>query len=230
MSELKKISAYVPEELYDCLEKDKEEGKISLSQAIIAALANHYNIEVTVGKSGRRVTLGGETATVERVEALENKFAEFSSNITEQIEQVLSAIQSNQKSTNGVVVNHEQTQQKVLTVKNSSIDKLLQNQEVEILPEKKITPNNTQLTLETTIQIKPLTTKLLASRLEVYKNTPANRKSKFSIEEFEKWSMEKDPNNIPWIPNPDGKGYLPSEKVLEGQLIELQKWIEKQND
>ena len=57
MSNLKKISAYVPEELYEHLKKDQDELGITLSQVIIGALANHYNIEVTVCKSGKRVTL-----------------------------------------------------------------------------------------------------------------------------------------------------------------------------
>lgn len=226
-SKLKKISAYVPEELYECLEKDKEEAKISLSQAIIAALANHYNIEVTVGKSGRRVTLGGETATVQRVEALENKFAEFSSNITEQIEQVLSAIQSNKKSINGKVVNHKQTRKEASKVKNESIDKFLVNSIVEYEGNQLSCLPVESTEVEQEVKITPFTGRLLAKRLGVGKDTPAHHKRKKSSEEFCKWSMPKDFDEIGWIPNPDGTGYIPFQKISEEQLISLQKWIEK---
>lgn len=224
-SKLKKISAYVPEELYECLEKDKEEAKISLSQVIIAALANHYNIEVTVGKSGRRVTLGGETATVQRVEALENKFAEFSSNITEQIEQVLSAIQSNKKSTNGKVVNHKQTVKEASRVKNESIDKFLTNSVIEYEGNQLSCLPIESAKTEQELQITPLTGRLLGKRLKVGKDTPAQQKRKKSSEEFCKWSIQKDLDDIGWIPNPDGTGYIPSKEITQEQLKILEEWI-----
>lgn len=238
MAELKKISAYVPEELYDCLEKDKNEGGISFSQAIIAALANHYNLEVTVGKSGHRITLGGETATVQRVEALEQKFSEFSSSINEQLEQVLSAIQNSRQTVSRNKIEHQQSVNKNGIVKNQSINRLLDNKNEQI---ECVLPLQEQLLLETEekregskldsdllpsiVDIKPLTGRLLGLRLSVAKTTPFTSKRRLTLEQFKKWSSEKDPNSIFWIPDPDGSRYLPSEETTEDQLLELRKWL-----
>ncbi len=52
-TKLPKISAYIPHDLYKCLQKDQRKTGMSMSQAVIAALANHYNLEETVGKGVR---------------------------------------------------------------------------------------------------------------------------------------------------------------------------------
>ena len=70
-TKLPKISAYIPLDLYQCLQKDKQKTGMSMSQVIIAALANHYNLEETIRKGGRRVIVGGETS--KRITALEKK-------------------------------------------------------------------------------------------------------------------------------------------------------------
>jgi len=66
-----KISAYIPQELYKCLQKDQQKTGLSMSQVVIAALANHYNLQKTVGRGGKRVIVGGETSN--RLTALESK-------------------------------------------------------------------------------------------------------------------------------------------------------------
>ena len=224
MSELKKISAYVPKELYDCLKKDKEESEISFSQAIIAALANHYNIEVTVGKSGRRVTLGGETATAGRVDALEQKFEQFSYSVSEQIEQILSAVQSNNQTINRNKVDYKQSVNGNDVIRNQSIDKLLDEPITETPVKKKINSSQQLALVDIKTDIKPFTGRLLSLRLGVSKSTISNLKKK-SIEGLKKWSSERDPDNIIWIFNPNGTGYLPSENLTEPQLLKLQQWI-----
>ena len=70
-TKLPKISAYIPHDLYKCLQKDQRKTGLSMSKVVIAALANHYNLEEIVGKGGRRVIVGGETTN--RLTALENK-------------------------------------------------------------------------------------------------------------------------------------------------------------
>ena len=228
MSELKKISAYVPKEIYECLEKDKQEGEISLSQVIIAALANHYNIEVTVGKSGRRVTLGGETATAERVNALEQKFEQFSFNVSTQIEQILSAVQNNNRAINRNNIDYEQSTSSNGAVKNQSIDKILDSS-IKDLPSKiavaETTDRNQQLAL---LDIKndfgSISRKLLGLRLNTSPTSISNKKKK-PIKEFIAWSSQKDPDLIAWIFSSDGTGYVPSRETTEDKLLKLKTWI-----
>ena len=242
-TKLPKISAYIPQELYKCLQKDKQKTGMSMSQVIIAALANHYNLEEAVGKGGRRVIVGGETSN--RITALEKQVGELSSSIEDKFSEfteILSQFKSSSISTNGLL-NNKIVESKL--EKDEAINELplvekeiVNSKQPSFESEKTLTSQtkkdnqgvliseNSQLELVVDSQsFEPLTGHLLAKRLGVGKDTPAGHKRRKTSEKFCEWSKEKDPDNIGWIPNPDDSGYIPGSELSDEVLAKLKNWI-----
>ena len=229
-SKLKKISAYVPEIVFDEIQKYSKEKEISISQSIIAGLVAGFGIpEAEIEGRGRKIIISSDKETKEKVLQLEQNFQEFSSNITSQVEQILSAVQSKDQTINRNSVDYKQSVNGNDVVKNQSIDKLLDKpiakKSSKISTEEVEHKNQQFILLEAKTDLQPFSPTLLASRIKTHKNTPANYRRGKSTEEFKVWSSKKDPDRISWIPNPDGNGYLPSEDLTEAQLLKLQQWL-----
>lgn len=243
-TKLPKISAYIPQELYKCLQKDKQKTGMSLSQVIIAALANHYNLEETIGKGVRRVIVGGETSN--RITALEKQVGELSSSIESQFSEfaeILSQFKSSSNSTNDLLVDKIQDETKELDkgsnekslVKSGTLNgkQLSFDSEVVLVSQstedshKSSNKDNSQLELVvgSSDPIEPIVGRLLAERLGVSKNNPAHHKAKKSPRKFCEWAILKDPDSIGWIPNSNGTGYIPIKETTEDQLLKLKAWI-----
>lgn len=67
-----KVSGYVPQAIYDCLIKFKDEKGISISQAVTVVLAEYFGIKTEVDAP---VAVGG--VTLARLEALEKQVAQL---------------------------------------------------------------------------------------------------------------------------------------------------------
>ncbi len=76
-------------------------------------------------------------------------------------------------------------------------------------------------------EVKPLGETLLAKRLGVARTTVSSIKARQSSEKFYEWSKQKDFEGIGWLPNPNGRGYIPGDELKGESLSKLQKWIEK---
>ena len=85
-TENKRVAAYLPQPLYDLLEKFKEENDISESKAIISILAAHFGVAQEVSQ---KVTQ--KFVTVEQFHELQTKVTHMSELLSE-----LKDIQSNQ--------------------------------------------------------------------------------------------------------------------------------------
>lgn len=210
-SNLKKISAYVPPQVFKKLKESADKEKISLSQAIIGALVKAYEIEdIEIGKPSKRIVVGADTETKKRIESLEHKVDQI-------LDQMLSKQQIITQTTNEEVLEHNKVINNGM-LQNKPTDKLLDN-----LPKKE---NAKQLTLDPPIHLKPLTGVALAKRLNCDAKILSNYKSIKSKEEFMRWSASKDPNNISWIPGESRKGYYPSEETTEEQLKDIKHLLE----
>lgn len=71
-----KISAYVPRHLYDCFKAFCEERGVTMSQGVAVVLAEYFGLEQSV--EHEKSTSG---LLVERIEALEQKFAELNQSV-----------------------------------------------------------------------------------------------------------------------------------------------------
>lgn len=141
MTDLKKISAYVPQRIFDEIEAYAKKENISLSQSIIAGLIAGFDIpEVEIEGRGKKIVISSDRETKEKVFELEQKFEQFSSNITSQIEQILSAVQTTTQSNNRnkaeLTTDRKQNINGNSSVKNQSIDKILNSPSTENLDNK----------------------------------------------------------------------------------------------
>lgn len=75
--------------------------------------------------------------------------------------------------------------------------------------------------------VTPIDGVILSKRLLCHKDTiPKTKKSK-SIEEFTEWTKKRDPDNIGWIPNPNGRGFVSESETSSELLSRLQVWIDE---
>lgn len=124
----------------------------------------------------------------------------------------------------------EQLKQRIEQLENQ-VDQAETTSKLSNLEEKSISKDTASHTTQSVLELssetamKPMAGLLLGKRLGVSKNMPAGYKRKHTVDEFALWSEEKDPDRIAWIPNPNGKGYLPKSKLSRELLSKLQKWI-----
>ena len=212
-SNLKKISAYVPKQVFQKLDETAKKEKISISQAIIGALVKAYEIEdIEIGRSSRRIVVGADTETKEKVEHLEQKV----DNITQLLEQMLSEKQSIEKTTNKEALDNKKPVDNG-KFQNQSIDKILNTSS-----QNKTTK---QLTLDSVDLVEPFGGELIGLRLSVNKSTPYRHQKKLSEQEFKEWSLKKDPDDIAWVRNPKGQGFIPYKEITKEQLLNLKQWV-----
>ena len=115
---------------------------------------------------------------------------------------------------------------KVLKLENE-LKKLL-NQNLEKVTKSKKKNKIVQLNLVTESKlINPVPGQLLSiKRLGLSKNAASESKKRYSVDKFAEWSQKQDPDHIPWIPNPKGRGYIPKNELSSELKSKLLKWIE----
>ena len=206
-SNLKKISAYVPPQVFEKLKESADKEKISLSQAIIGALVKAYDIEdIEIGKASRRIVVGADKETKERIENLEQKFEDFSSNIENQLNQVLTTLKETPRENNGYHIDQNKTTLKTIEGNIQAIS--AEN-------------DHTQFTLQTDTRKYFISRVDLARRLDCDSKILSNYKSTKNVKQFMEWSASKDPNNISWIPGEKRGEYHPDEEITLEQLGEV---------
>ena len=74
-----KISAYVPQALYDRFKQFQNEQQLSMSQAVIVLLAEYFGLEQSIKDMDHCATVGN--ITLPRIEAIERQLFDLSSEI-----------------------------------------------------------------------------------------------------------------------------------------------------
>lgn len=228
-----KISAYVPQSVYDAVKQFQEEHNLSMSQAATAIFADYLGVEEV--KSGE-VKLGG--ITLDRFEQLEKNVAELNqlkeqvSQLQDQVEQLQSTSNLlSQQSSVEQVIDIDQAkssfeQEDIASSSPSSDDQLL-NQSNSEPQESSSEPHFNLLGKPLLTQdITPISGRTLSSvRFGLGKDTVSGAKKKKIPEQFIQWTRERDPDGIGWKHTP--KGYIPSDELpseLKGKLLQ---WIEE---
>jgi hypothetical protein len=70
-----KISAYVPQLIYDRFKQFQDETQLSMSQATIVILAEYFGLKQTIRETTEGITVGG--VTLERVQLIESRLTEL---------------------------------------------------------------------------------------------------------------------------------------------------------
>lgn len=203
-----KISAYVPQAVYDRFKQFEKEQGISMSQAVIVIFAEYFGLEETIKESTKGTTVGGVTLTrIEKLEEELNSLKETTKLNSELLSSLQSRLQENI---------HTKTEVDNEDIIDEPLDNNASSPQLELLSD---LPQ----------EIKPIIAKTLSSlRFKLAKDTVSGFKSKHSTEEFTKWSKEHDPDGIAWkyVESPI-KGYLPDGELSSEQKSRLLEWIEE---
>lgn len=214
-----KISAYVPQPIFDRFKKFYEERQLSMSQAIAVILSEYFEIDEQVNHD--RLPSGLLT---DRLTALEEKVVSLNSYQSEMIGEVLSefrnltsrfsvleqSLDSNNRAFNQLSLlensyhnDHNNTTQSSEPV--SELHSNLLSEPVAIsLPQ-------------------VFSGKALALRLNVSQSVLSTRKAKVRRDVFHLWLKEKDSDGIQWLTN-HSKGYLFAEDTPNELLDKLLDW------
>jgi hypothetical protein len=216
-----KVSAYIPQHIFDCFKAFYEERSISMSQAVAIIFAEYFAVDYQVDQASKLPS--GQILS--KLQVLEEKVNIFSNLPNEPISELLSRVNF--------------LSEMVVSLK-SRLDAMdqssLSNQKEPINPEKLDILDNSQTELFSELlsglNIKPLSTKLLASRLGVHSATISHTKAKLSRDDFCVWLKSKDPDDISWIDvsasnERASKGYFPDISTPSELLSKLQIWLEQ---
>ncbi len=233
-----KISAYVPQAVYDRFKQFQEEHKLSMSQAAIEIFAAYFGINLNPTVSGE---FTGELQS--RVDILEKVLADL-----QESHFVLSKKVNLMQSTSELPIT-EPLEVPVDKDIDSKLNSGLQNEPPqENIAEQPIytdvnnksesslnsePPKQLQLIdssdLLSKLKNNPLQGKLLVNRLnKVNTSTLSNKKGELSLEEFYNWLQSKDIDGIRWILIGEGKKarYIPADDNSSEKLQALSEWLE----
>ena len=168
-----KISAYVPQLIYDRFKQFQDDKKLSMSQAAIVILAEYFGLEQTIKETTEGITVGG--VTLERVQSIESRLTEL-----ESIESRLTELE------------------KLLSQNQSTVESVPEPQkpsslQYSLLGEPELILNNN----ETIYTSQQLANRLSSPKKRVTTQSVTNQIRK-SSEEFYNWSKSRDPDDIPW--------------------------------
>ena len=214
-----KISAYVPQEIYDKFKAFQGERNLKMSQAVAVILAEYFELEYVVTQP-KGVEVGG--VTLGRVEALEKKLEDFIDSVEQRFQNFSSSLSSELP----VDQSGNDVGQPLLDMLSVIEDNSGSKSELPCE-----LPVQEPIKLIKALKLNPIPgTKLSELRFGLGKSSLASAKSKRSTEKFTEWTKSKDPDGIAWryIEKPT-KGYLPVEELSEELMSSLLEWV-KNND
>lgn len=233
----KKISAYVPDVIYDRFIQFQEEHELSMSKAAIEIFAAYFGINLNP-------TISNETTSElqSRVEVLEKELADLKDShikLYQKVDLILSTSESLIDKPSEVSIDKD-------------IDSELDSNPVSDLHEKGFVeqPKDTTITDEpqgsldseppkqlqlidsadilSSLKSNPLEAKRLSIRLAVKPPDISIKKGKVSLEEFYDWLQSKDVDRIRWLLIGEGKKarYIPADDTPIDKLQALKNWLQ----
>lgn len=220
-----KVSAYVPRHVFDKLKEFYEDRKLSMSQAVTLILSEYFEVDPSTKPLHNSIS--------QRLEDLERKLTQVNelhsrllSELEERVEDLTKDIHKNPEvfSELPIELGGELPLLDYLVDTNQGQGELL----IE-LPEKDFSEVPAGLLSDSPIEMQPISgLKLSKLRFGLSKDALAGVKRKMTLQEFTRWTKEKDPDAIAWkyVENPV-KGYIPAEDLLSESKSKLLKWIKE---
>ena len=190
-----KISAYVPQEVFDRFQEFQNERDLSASKAATAILCDYFGIKESAGSIPSGITLT-------RIETLEQELADLREEVRNQPVQLKALLElSGYKSIEG--------EKKVFQLPPESKDieislKNVDNHETPQLP----FPDSESQQITSELLSKPLVLsgKELAERWSISSSKLSTEKGDRSHEQFTEWSKKIDPDGFAWTYRGKQKG------------------------
>lgn len=218
-----KISAYVPQVVYDEFIKFRDEKGLSMSQAATVIFADYLGVDLSNLSEPQQTTGGLPT----RIDTLEKAFFELTQkvdliNTTSrlQTQAVIQPLASFQEAEPAVEPLHELP------------DEPLEHRQTEIgdilTPDDNSSVNLSNLL--SNLKGSPLQGKILAKRLSVSPSKISHEKGRLGKEAFKGWLQSLDPDDIKWLYVNEGakfRGYIPADDTPQDKLELLSEWVQK---
>lgn len=233
-----KISAYVPQVVYDRFKQFQEEHNLSMSQAAIEIFAAYFGInlnptvfnESTSELQSRLETLEKALADLQESHFVLSKKVDLMQSTSEPpiIEPIEVPVDKDIDSKLNSGLQNELPQENIA---EQPIYTDVNNKSESSLNSKP--PKQLQLIdssdLLSKLKNNPLQGKLLVNRLnKVNTSTLSNKKGELSLEEFYDWLQSKDIDGIRWVLIGEGKKarYIPADDNSSEKFQALGKWLE----
>jgi len=246
-----KISAYVPQIIYDRFKQFQEERSLSMSQAAIELFAEYFGIDLSAPQRSTGSLLS-------RLNTLETDLAGLKEAYV-LLAQRVDSIQSISELLNPTFV-HSKPESRLLSeltnkdvlepsesfIKSESLDGLPDELQEKDSSKTIIDSEPTGGLLEKPLQLPlieegencvskllselrggSLTATLLSIRLGVHQNSFSRHKNQSSPEDFLSWIQDKDPDRVKWEIIGEGRtqAYIPTEDTSLEALKALKNWI-----
>ena len=224
-----KVSAYVPQHIFDRFKKFYEERQLSMSQAVVAILSEYFQLDEQVNHDGKLPS----GLLADRLTAIEQKLTSLEIYQSESISELLSEFRNLTTRVSNLEQNLDLSN-KIEGQSNTSPNQLNlletdnqanHNKDIDSseltssLPSKPIAVSN----------FKPLQGKRLATRLDVNPGVLSTNKTKMKEDIFYNWLSQKDPDGIRWRfvekTEDSPKGYVPAADTPSELLDRLLAWL-----
>jgi hypothetical protein len=229
-----KISAYVPQAVFDCFNQFKEERGLSFSQTVIEILVDYFGIDLS-----KNSTEQSTSGLSDRVASLEKELVDLKQSYVWLVQKVESMQTTSEPLLNNSNIEvaiednkllsdlPSEPQNNLLAEDKNTYDSSLTSEPPRQLP---LIQSNDTLINELLGDIKnnPLQGKLLSKRLNVSSSVLSGTKSSLPVERFYDWIQEKDSDGIRWVNLGEGrsKGYVPADDTPLEKLQALKNWIQ----
>lgn len=193
-----KISAYVPQVVFDRFKKYQEERGISMSQAVLEIFTHYFGLN------------------------LEESTEEFTSGLPGRLIQVEESLIELKQ----LYINLAAKVENIKTISEPLIENGVVNDVVEVNKqpevELEISPSSELLSELSSSASK------LAQRLSLSRESLRNRRKRMSVEELGFWTKQNDPDSIAWIYSEELKCYIPFGNLSNQQVESLRVWKKQQ--
>jgi hypothetical protein len=222
-----KISAYVPQAVYDRFEQFRKESGLSMSQSAIVIFAKYFGLEdIANGVAGEITT---DNSALDRIKILESQVDDLYKKFSELEDESSSELSS------PIVL--EETKEA-----SDSLSEDIPSEPLNELPiQKGDTPSLSLDGLQgellseplAQVQINPIRGNILARRLiqpekkEQIPESKLSTENKKSIDHFYQWTMSLDIDHIGWEYKGRKIGYIPVGELSSELHSKLLKWIQE---
>lgn len=236
-----KVSAYIPQHLYDLFTVFCDERKVSMSKGVALLFSEYFGAEQVVDH------LGKNQPTDLRLQELEEKVSSLLSGLNSELPNKIDNLSSQLEFLSARVRTLETTSEPLSSLSSKlradDTTTSIESQNTSELPsEPLVIPQDNHENLdslqgkpepvlhsEPPVILEPLSSTVLsAKRFRLYKDTVRGKKRVMTSDEFYEWTKEKDDDSIAWkyVESPK-KGYLPADELPSELLQRLVDWIDK---
>ena len=233
-----KISAYVPQVVYDRFKQYQEERQLSMSQAVTEILAHCFELNLEFPKKEFTSELPSRLIEIEQsLEELKGLYTQLASKV-DHIQTTSKLLYSNTLNN----VDHQipviseslsELKSKLLTdsseseAKSELLGKLLgelpKEQHSEVPVQLNLVDSQSN-SLSGSLKELSLSGVKLAERLSIDRTTLGTHRKKDSEEEFANMTSQKDPDAIKWVYSDQLKSYVPYGDLFLEQVENLKSW------